>query len=359
MNGKNRIAIVLFNLGGPDSPAAISPFLKNFFMDPLIVRAPFPVRFLLSRLIAYKRSRKEAGASYAALGGSSPLLANSQAQATALENLLNADGHAEYRSFVCMRYWHPLSDAVAAQVREFAPSRIVLLPLYPQYSTTTTESSFRAWDAACAKIGLSAPTARVCCYPRDNGFIVESARLVRTAYDKMRAEGHGKPRVLFSAHGLPENIVKAGDPYQWQCEDSARSIAAAAGLTTQDWAICYQSRVGRLKWIGPSTDDEIRRAGAEKTALVVYPHAFVNEHVETIVEIGEEYRELAHEVGVPAFARVETVGTGAGFINGLAALVRGLTAHTGTFSGAGAMRICPHSFSACRFAADNERKAAA
>lgn len=359
MSGKNKIAVVLFNLGGPDSTAAIAPYLKNFFMDPLIVRAPLPVRFFLSRLIAYRRSRNEAGASYGALGGASPLLANSQAQAQALESVLNGDGHAEYRTFVCMRYWHPMSDEVVTAVKDYAPARIVLLPLYPQYSTTTTESSFRAWDAACARMGLSAPTARVCCYPRDNGFIVESARLVRAAYDKMRAEGHPAPRVLFSAHGLPENVIKAGDPYQWQCEDSARSIATAAGLNAGDWVVCYQSRVGRLKWIGPSTDEEIRRAGAEKVPLLVYPHAFVNEHVETIVEIGEEYRHLAATCGVPAFTRVDTVGTGASFVNGLAALVRGLTQHTGTFSGAGAMRICPHSFGVCRFGADNERKMSA
>ena len=359
MTMKTRTAVILFNLGGPDKAESIAPFLKNFFMDPLIIRAPLPVRFALSRLIAYRRSRNEAGKSYGAMGGASPLLANSQAQARALESILNNDANGEYRTFVCMRYWHPLSEEVARAVKAYGPDRIVLLPLYPQYSTTTTESSFRAWDVACNKVGLSAPTARVCCYPRDNGFIVESARLVRAAFDKMRAEGYAQPRVLFSAHGLPEKVVKDGDPYQWQCEDSARSIASAAGLAAADWVICYQSRVGPMKWIGPSTEEEIRKAGAEKTALVVYPHAFVNEHVETIVEIGEEYRELAHEVGVPAFERVDTVGTGASFINGLAALVRGLSQHTGTFSGAGAMRICPHSFSACRFSADNERKSAA
>lgn len=355
---RTRVAIVLFNLGGPDSPAAIAPFLKNFFMDPLIVRGPFLLRFLLSRLIAFKRSRNEAGRSYAALGGSSPLLANSQKQAESLQNTLNPDARHEYKCFVSMRYWHPMSDEIAQQVKSWNPDKIVLLPLYPQYSTTTTESSFRAWDAACTAISLQKPTARICCYPDDRGFIEQSARAVRAAYDETSMKSGMKPRVLFSAHGLPENIVRAGDPYQWQCEHGAKMIAKAANIDDSAWSICYQSRVGRLKWIGPSTEDEIQRAGRDGVPLVVYPHAFVNEHVETIVEIGEEYRHLAQECGVPHFTRVETVGTGIDFINGLAALVRELAAREGTFSGQGG-RICPHSFSACRFGADNKERIAA
>ena len=357
MNASPRIAVILFNLGGPDSPAAIAPFLKNFFMDPLILRVPYPVRFFLARLIAFRRSRREAGQSYAALGGASPLLANSRAQAGALEGALRGGG-LDVRCFVCMRYWHPMAAAVVRDVAAWRPDRIILLPLYPQYSTTTTESSFRDWDAACAAAGLRAPTARICCYPYESGFIAESARLVRAAYDTALAQGRGAPRILFSAHGLPQKVIDAGDPYQWQCEQGARAIAAAAGLDGADWAICYQSRVGPLAWIGPSTDDEIRRAGADGVPVVIYPHAFVNEHVETIVEIGEEYRHLAESCGVPYFARVETVGTGGAFIAGLACLVRGLAARDGTFSSAGG-RICPHDFSACRFTADQKRARAA
>lgn len=349
-----KTAIVLFNLGGPDKPESIAPFLKNFFMDPLILRVPLPVRFFLSRLIAFRRTRREAGQSYAALGGSSPLLANSQAQAQALEDLLNADESDDvFRSFVCMRYWHPMSAEVAANVQAWQPDRVVLLPLYPQFSTTTTESAFRAWDAACARIAFAAPTARICCYPEDTGFITESAQRVRAAYLAMRGRSTVAPRILLSAHGLPEKVVKDGDPYQWQCERSAVAIIRAAGLEDADWAICYQSRVGPLRWIGPSTDDEIHRAGRDGVPVVIYPHAFVNEHVETLVEIEEEYRELAHECGVPDFLRVETVGTGALFIGGLAALVRGLAGRTGTFNNTGA-RICPHSFAECRFARDNQ-----
>jgi ferrochelatase len=365
MSGAPRkIAVVLFNLGGPDKPESIAPFLKNFFMDPLILRVPYPARFVLSRLIAFRRSRKEAGASYGMLGGKSPLLANTQAQATALERVLNQAGDAQYRVFVAMRYWHPLSDETARAVKSFAPDHIVQMPLYPQFSTTTTESAFRAWDTACKKTGLSAPAARICCYPTDKGFIAQSAQLVRAAYDdtaqQAAAQGLPAPRILFSAHGLPKKIVEGGDPYQWQCEQSMRAIVKQAGLESADHAICYQSRVGPLEWIGPSTDAEIHRAGRDGVPLVIYPHAFVNDHVETLVEIGEEYRHLAQQVGVPLFTRVDTVATGAAFIGGLAGLVTGLTARQGVFAASGA-RICPHDFSACRLQAsqqDKERRAA-
>jgi ferrochelatase len=334
-----KTAVVLFNLGGPDSEAAIRPFLKNFFMDPLIVRLPWPGRWLLSELISRKRSKREAGASYGYLGSASPLLANTRAQAQALERALGEG----YKVFVCMRYWHPLTEEAVRDVKAYAPERVVLLPLYPQYSTTTTLSSFRAWRAEAAKQKLAAPASFICCYPQQKEFIEESAQRVRAAYD-MAVAKHGKARILFSAHGLPESVIKAGDPYQWQCEESARAVAIAAGLEKADWRICYQSRVGRQKWIGPSTAEELRRAASDKTPLVIYPHAFVSEHVETLVEIDIEYRHLAELLGVPGFYKVDTAGTAAPFIEGLAALVR--ASHGGVRADGGG-RICPKDFSAC------------
>jgi ferrochelatase len=336
-----KTAVVLLNLGGPDSAAAIRPFLKNFFMDPLIVRLPAPVRWLLSELISRKRSRAEAGVSYGHLGGASPLLANTQAQARALQEQLGP-GH---RVFACMRYWHPMAGEVVREIGQWGASRIVLLPLYPQYSTTTTLSSFRAFRAEAEKQDLRAAVSGVCCYPLLDGFIAESARRVRAAYDTAQKETGRAPRLLFSAHGLPESIVRAGDPYQWQCERSAEAIARAAGLEGADWRVCYQSRVGRQKWIGPSTADELRRAAADKKPLVIYPHAFVSEHVETLVEIDIEYRRLAAALGVPGFFKVDTVGADAAFIGGLAALVR---AHgAGGIKPEQGARLCPENFGGC------------
>lgn len=219
-----------------------------------------------------------------------------------------------------MRYWHPFSDAVAHDVKDWEPDEVVLLPLYPQFSTTTTASSFKDWHQAAKAAGLRAATRAICCYPEEPGFVAATAKLIR--WGVAEAAGHGKPRVLFSAHGLPEKVVKDGDPYQTQCERTARAVVQALRIEGLDWACCYQSRVGPMKWIGPSTDEEIRRAGRDGVPVVVVPIAFVSEHSETLVEIEHEYRHLAGQVGVPYFVRVPAVGVEPSFIQGLAGLVR-------------------------------------
>lgn len=345
--GPGRTAVVLFNLGGPDSPAAIRPFLYNFFIDPNIIRLPFPLRWLVANSIARRRSRREARESYGLLGGASPLLENTRAQAAALEDALNAHAGHHTRVFVCMRYWHPMADEVAAQVRDFAPGRVVLLPLYPQYSTTTTRSSLRTWNKAARRAGLSAPASLVCCYPEEDGFVAASATLVRETVAQAEAGTGRAPRVLFSAHGLPEDIVRDGDPYAEQCRRSAAAIAAAAGIPASRWTLCYQSRVGPKKWLGPSTEAEIRRAAADGVPVVVYPHAFVNEHVETLAEIEIEYRALAAAENVPGFYRVPTVSTHPVFIAGLARLARQAASHPGRIETAAGGAPCPASFRRC------------
>ena len=313
-----KIAIVLFNLGGPDSPEAVQPFLRNLFSDPAIISLPSFFRLPLARFIASRRTAKAQGI-YARIGGSSPILGQTEAQARALEEALGP-GH-EWRGYVCMRYWHPMTEAVVRSVKRFAPDRIVLLPLYPQFSTTTTASSVKAWKEAAATAKLNVPTQTVCCYPDEEGFIAASVELVKQGL----AEAESRPtRVLFSAHGLPEKVIKAGDPYQAQVERTAKAIADRIGGL--DWAVCYQSRVGPLKWIGPATDHEIRRAGKDGKAIVLYPLAFVSEHSETLVELDMDYRELANESGVPAYIRVPTVGTHPAFIEGLANRVRAILA---------------------------------
>lgn len=315
-----RVAVVLFNLGGPDRPEAVRPFLFNLFNDPAIIQVPNPFRTLLAHFISWRRA-KPAGEIYAHLGGGSPLLPNTQAQAQALEAALQAEGR-EVRCFIAMRYWQPMSFEAATQVKEFRPDLVVLLPLYPQYSSTTTGSSVKAWHEAAKAVGLAVPTRMALSYPDDEGFIAAQAELIRKAYDE--ASAFGKPRVLMSAHGLPKKIIAGGDPYQWQCEQTAKAIAEALNIDGLDWVNCYQSRVGPLEWIGPSTDDEIRRAAADKVPLVVAPIAFVSDHSETLVEIEIEYRHLAKEAGAPAFFRVPAVGTHPDFIAGLAKRVDGM-----------------------------------
>jgi ferrochelatase len=306
-----KVAIVLFNLGGPDSLEAVEPFLRNLFGDPAIIRLPSPIRRPLARFIAGRRA-PIARDIYARIGGASPILGQTEAQARALEQALGGDH--DWRGFVCMRYWHPMTDAVVRSVARFAPDRIVLLPLYPQFSTTTTASSFKAWHE---RARFRAPTKTIESYPVEPGFIAASVELVK---EGLAEAGEGAKRVLFSAHGLPERIVKAGDPYRQQVEQTAAAIANS--FEDLDWSICYQSRVGRLKWIGPSTSEEIARAGADKVKAVVYPLSFVSEHSETLVELDIEYRHLASQKGVPTYVRVPAVGTHPLFIEGLARLVR-------------------------------------
>jgi ferrochelatase len=310
-----RRAVVLMNLGGPDSPEAVRPFLVNLFSDPAIINLPTPLRQILARLIAWRRSAI-AGEMYAHLGGASPLLANTDAQARALEKELG-DGH---RCFVAMRYWRPLTAAAVQAVKAWEPDEIVCLPLYPKYSTTTTGSSLAAWRREAARQRLDRPTRMIRSYPVAAGFI--AALVEETAKALAETGRNERVRLLLSAHGLPLKIVRAGDPYPAEIAQTAQAVVAAVALPNLDWRVCYQSRVGPLAWLGPAVDDEIRRAGNERVALVVAPIAFVSEHSETLVELDRDYRRLAERCGVPAYCRVKTVGTDPQFIAALAGLVR-------------------------------------
>ena len=309
-----RVAVVLFNLGGPDRLEAVRPFLFNLFNDPAIIRRPQPLRWALARLISWRRA-PTARRIYRRLGGRSPLLEQTQAQARALQDSLS---DSAIRVFVSMRYWHPMTEETVRSVAGFDPAKIVLLPLYPQFSSTTAASSFREWDRA-ARGRLRAATVRICCYPDEPGFAAASAARIATVLQDWQGPD---PRILYSAHGVPKAFIRAGDPYQSQVECSVAAIAAALGREDLDRVICYQSRVGPMEWTGPYTDREIERAGAEGQPVIVVPVAFVSEHSETLVELDEDYRELAAMSGVPRYERTAAVGTHPAFIAGLAGLVR-------------------------------------
>jgi ferrochelatase len=313
-----RRAVVLMNLGGPDSLTAVRPFLYNLFSDPAIIGLSAPLRLPLAWVIAARRARIARGI-YAQLGGASPLLANTEAQAQALEVELGA----EYRCFIAMRYWHPLTAAAVGAVKAWQPEEIVLLPLYPQFSTTTTASSLAAWRCEAMRQGLVGKTRAVRSYPVAEGFVAALAALVAGTLDTAEDEAAGaRVRVLFSAHGLPLRIVAAGDPYPREIESTAAAVVAALARPALDWRVCFQSRVGPLAWLGPSVEEELHRAGREGVAIVVAPISFVSEHSETLVELDRDYRRLAEARGVPAYHRVPTVGTDRRFITALADLVR-------------------------------------
>ena len=309
----NRLAVVLFNLGGPDGLAAVRPFLFNLFRDPAIISAPAFVRYPLAALISTTRE-KSAQANYSRMGGASPLLPETRKQAESLEAQLLAAGHVA-KVFVAMRYWKPFSDETARAVADYGPDQIVLLPLYPQFSTTTSASSLKAW----AKVYRGGGQSRsICCYPTTEGFVQAHVKAIRETWIKA-----GKPtgvRLLFSAHGLPEKVISDGDPYQAQVEATAAAVVAHLPELS-DWRISYQSRVGPLKWIGPSTVEEINRAGQDGVGLLISPIAFVSEHIETLVELDHEYAELAEIKGVRPYLRAPALGVEAHFISALAGAV--------------------------------------
>ena len=317
-----KTAVVIYNLGGPDSPEAVRPFLKNLFSDPMILRVPAPVRWFLSWFIAWRRAPVARGI-YAQIGGRSPILPETEKQAAALQAALGNN----YKVFVAMRYWHPFADEVARDVSAWGPDRVILLPLYPQFSTTTTESFKMAWTPAAAAAGLDVPTADICCWPEADGFIDAVTRATDAAIAKLPAET--PYRILFSAHGLPKKIVAAGDPYASHVERTAAAVRPRLARPEADYIVCYQSRVGPMEWLQPYTEDEIKRAGADGKALVVVPVAFISEHSETLVELDIEYAELAEEAGVQHFVRAPTVNADAAFIATLAEIVMN-TPETGT-----------------------------
>ena len=345
-------AVILFNLGGPTAPDTVKPFLFNLFNDRAIVGAPQPVRWLLAKLIAGRRT-PVARDIYAHLGGKSPIHEETDAQAAALEAAL-ADrfGAADAPSVhVAMRYWGRRAEAVARDLAQRGVRRTVLLPLYPQFSTTTSASSVREWSLWAAKTSLEPAVGGICCYPVSAGFIAAVAgRIAET----LAGHDGDPPRILFSAHGLPEKVIAAGDPYRWQVERTAAALAEALdeALTgaAADSVVCYQSRVGPLKWIGPSTEDEIRRAGAESKPVLVAPIAFVSEHSETLVELDIEYRKVAEDAGVPAYLRAPAVGTHPAFIAGLADMVQTVLTRGGVATETGG-RLCPADRTGCPLAA--------
>jgi ferrochelatase len=315
----SKIAVVLFNLGGPDSQEAVQPFLYNLFKDPAIFRLPAFFRLPLAKFVSSRRTEKAKGI-YQKMGGKSPILELTQQQAEALEKKLNESKQAEagdiYKVFITMRYWHPMSEHTVLQVKYWKPDRVILLPLYPQFSTTTTASSVKDWNERCKMDALDVPTQTVCCYPTEETFIHAHTIALKSVYDQ--AKQYGKPRILFSAHGLPKKVIQDGDPYQWQVEQTVEAVKKELAIPDIDSVVCYQSRVGPLEWIKPNTEDEILRAAKEGIPTVVVPIAFVSEHSETLVELDIEYKELFEHNGGKQYFRVPALGSQKEYIESLA-----------------------------------------
>ena len=332
-----KVAVVLFNLGGPDKLESVEPFLFNLFNDPEILSIPSILRYLLAKFIASRRA-PIAKNIYREIGNKSPILELTQEQATSLENSLSEKGN--YKCFVVMRCWHPRATDVIKKVKEFDPEEIILLPLYPQFSATTSGSSINEWNDLCKKENFNVKTKTICCYPTENNFIKSHASLIRKTTQNSINKNF---KLLFSAHGLPEIKIKKGDPYQWQIEETVKNIMIELKDENLDHTISYQSRVGPLKWIGPSTDDEIIKYSKEKKGIVIVPVAFVSEHSETLVELDIEYKKLAEKNGCSFYQRVPALGIEENFIKCLTELVL----HQETRSNFVSSVMCPNKYVKC------------
>jgi protoporphyrin/coproporphyrin ferrochelatase len=310
------LGIVLFQLGGPDTLDAIQPFLFNLFCDPDIIDFPFARigRRPLARLISTTRANKVQH-HYSVIGGGSPIRRFTEIQARALEAKLNLFG-VNARCFVAMRYWHPFIREAVEQVRAANCDEIVLLPLYPHYSSTTTGSSLNEWNRHfCDDI----PVRRIESFYRDELYLASLVEKIDIALARFPASS--RPEIVFSAHSLPQSIIDKGDPYQRQIEETVR-LLMHQGRWPNPHRLCYQSKVGASKWLQPSLHRTLRELGAAKVRDVcVVPVSFVSDHVETLGEIDHEAREEAHRLGIGQFEMTEGLNGSPKFIHALAQLV--------------------------------------
>jgi protoporphyrin/coproporphyrin ferrochelatase len=312
-----RVGIVLFQLGGPDTLEAIEPFLYNLFCDPDIIDFPFAriARKTLARLISTTRARKVQH-HYATIGGGSPIRRNTERQARALEQKLRQQGF-DARCFVAMRYWHPFTEEAVRQVHAGDCDELVLLPMYPQYSSTTTGSSLNEWSRRYAG---NLPVYCIESFYRNTRYLDSLVEKINEALSRFPATA--QPEIVFSAHSVPVSVIEKGDPYQRQIEETARLLMERGGWQNSH-RLCYQSKVGASKWLQPSLHHTLKELAAERTREVcVVPIAFVSDHVETLAEIDHEAREEAQRLGFTQFEMTGGLNDSSRFIAALAQIVQ-------------------------------------
>ena len=318
----SRVGVLLLNLGGPEKLEDVQPFLFNLFADPEIIRIPFPI---LQKPLAWfisSRRAKSSQENYKEIGGGSPLRRITEEQGEALKTALKEKGE-DAEVYICMRYWHPFTEEAIASIKRDGVEKLVVLPLYPQYSISTSGSSFRQLEQMWKEDPTLNPidyTLIESWYARP-GYVNSMADLIRTELDKL--PNPNEAHIFFSAHGVPVSYVEEfGDPYQKEIEHCTDLIMQALGRPN-DYTLAYQSRVGPIEWLQPYTEDAIK-ALAEKGVkdLVVVPISFVSEHIETLQEIDIEYREIAEEEGIKGFHRVPALDTYPRFIADMADMVK-------------------------------------
>jgi protoporphyrin/coproporphyrin ferrochelatase len=316
-----RVGVLLLNLGGPDELKDVRQFLYNLFSDPEIIRLPFPwLQKPLAWLIATRRAQTSQE-NYKQIGGGSPLRKITEAQAEALETKLREAGH-DAQVYIGMRYWHPFTEEAIARIKRDRIDNLAILPLYPQFSISTSGSSFRILE----KMWQEDPTLGQLNYTvipswyNHSGYLQAMADLI--AEKLAEFPDPNRVHIFFSAHGVPLSYVtEGGDPYQKEIEDCTTLIMQTLHRPNQ-WTLAYQSRVGPVEWLKPYTEDALKELGEQGVKeILVVPISFVSEHIETLQEIDIEYREVAEEAGIENFDRVPALNTHSGFINALTDLV--------------------------------------
>jgi ferrochelatase len=310
------LGIVLFQLGGPDTLEAIQPFLFNLFCDPDIIDFPFARigRRPLARLVSATRAKKVQH-HYAVIGGGSPIRKFTEIQARALECRLRALG-VNARCFVAMRYWHPFTVEAIQKLQDARCDEVVLLPLYPHYSSTTTGSSLNEWNR---HFRGDIPARLVPSFYRDERYLDSLVEKIDQALSRFPRSS--RPAIAFSAHSLPQAVIDAGDPYQQQIEETVQLLMARGGWPNP-YRLCYQSKVGASKWLQPSLHRTLRDLAAGKVREVcIVPVSFVSDHVETLGEIDHEARAEARKLGLRRFEMSEGLNDSPKFIDALAQLV--------------------------------------
>lgn len=319
MGQRQKVGVVLFQLGGPDSPEAVEPFLYNLFCDPdIIPLGPLGVvaRRPLARFIARRRARVVAQ-HYNEIGGHSPIRRLTERQARALEAALRP--YVDPHVVVAMRYWRPLTAEAAQQINGRMLDHLVLLPLYPHYSLATTGSSLKEWNRIYRPARPPLPL-RVVKHFYNHPLYIQAV-VEKVALSLAHFERPGEVHLVFSAHGLPLSLIERGDPYQRQVKAAVR-LVLERGAWPNAYALCYQSKVGRQKWLEPSLTATIERlARADCRQMLVIPIAFVTEHIETLHEINIEARKQAQGLGVEQFEMMPALGDSPRFIAALADVV--------------------------------------
>jgi ferrochelatase len=341
--GKNRkIAVILFNLGGPDKLSSVRPFLYNLFSDKWIIRAPWFIRYFIAFFISSFRY-KSAQENYSIMGGKSPLLEETTLQKDSLEKELKKRKLGDIRVFISMRYWHPFAQEVIEEIEDYNPDEIIYLPLYPQLSSSTTVSSFEEFDALIKRNSIKSKVRKIGCYYDNEKFINTHIKMIREEIEKVKDKK--KLKILFSAHSIPKKFVTQGDPYEWQIRKCFEKIAKDEVISKYDNILCYQSKVGPIEWLSPSTEHVIEHEAKHGNSMIVVPIAFVSEHIETLVELDFEYAEIAKKHSVE-YRRVKALGNDINFIKALADFCEDTVKYDKSNVGYGNKK-CPDNFINC------------